>query len=243
MGPQHSRVEIRRAGDRFVTVAEGRRSSHSFSFGAHYDPGNVGFGPLLCHNDDRVEPGSGYDDHPHRDVEVVTWVLEGALSHRDSDGRAGVVVPGRVQAMSAGSGVVHAERVEIGAGPTRFVQTWVRPDEPGGVPSYAAADVDPGPGWTPVVSGVPGDAVPIGTAGATLWVARPAAGTDLPLPDVPYAHLFVARGSVVLDADAVGTRAGAPPSVLADADAARVTGLEATVRVRSSAELLLWTFA
>jgi redox-sensitive bicupin YhaK (pirin superfamily) len=237
-------VEIRRAGDRFVTVAEGRRTSHSFSFGAHYDPGNVGFGPLACHNDDHVQPGSGYDDHPHRDVEVVTWVLQGALSHRDSDGRAGVVVPGRVQAMSAGSGIVHAERVEPGAGPTRFVQTWVRPDEPGGDPSYAAADVEPGPEWTPVVSGAHPDAVRIGTRGATLWVARPAAGTELALPDVPRAHLFVARGAVALDVEAPGRRAagGEPSYDLVEADAARLTDVPTALRVDSAAELLLWTF-
>lgn len=243
MDHQHRRVEIRRSGDRFVTVAEGRRTSHSFSFGSHYDPGNVAFGPLVCHNDDRVEPGSGYDDHPHRDVEVVTWVLEGALSHCDSDGRAGIVVPGRVQAMSAGSGIVHAERVAPGAGPTRFVQTWVRPDEPGGVPSYAAADVEPGPGWTAVVSGTASGAagaVPIGTRGATLWVARPVAGEELALPDVPHAHLFVARGGAELAVDAGGEPS---PYDLAEADAARLTGLEGTVRVPAPAELLLWTFA
>lgn len=230
-------LEIRRASDRFVTVAEGRRTQHSFSFGAHYDPGNVGFGPLVCHNDDRVEPGSGYDDHPHRDVEVVTWVLEGALSHRDSDGRSGVVTPGRVQVMSAGSGIVHAERVAPGAGPTRFVQTWVRPDEPGGVPSYAAADVDPGPEWTPVVSGGSAEAAPIGTRGATLWVARPATGAELALPDVPHAHLFVAHGSATLDVGAESS-----PYDLAEADAARLTDFPAAVRVDSPAELLLWTF-
>lgn len=240
MGPQDSRLEIRRAGDRFVTVADGRRTRHSFSFGAHYDPGNVGFGPLVCHNDDHVEPGFGYDDHPHRDVEVVTWVLEGALSHRDSEGRAGVVTPGRVQAMSAGSGIVHAERVEPGAGPTRFVQTWVRPDEPGGAPSYAGSDVDPGPDWTPVVSGARPDVVPIGTRGATLWVARPGAGAELALPEVPRAHLFVARGTATLAVDAAGEPS---PHDLAEADAARLTDLEAVLRVDSPAtELLLWTF-
>jgi len=232
-------LEIRRASDRFVTVAEGRRTWHSFSFGAHYDPGNVGFGPLVCHNDDHVEPGSGYDDHPHRDVEVVTWVLEGALSHRDSEGRAGVVTPGRVQAMSAGSGIVHAERVEPGAGPTRFVQTWVRPDVPGGVPSYASSAVDPGPDWTPVLSGARPDVVPIGTRSATLWVARPGAGASLALPDVPHAHLFVARGAATLRVDAAGE---ASPYDLAEADAARLTGLAGAVRVEARAELLLWTF-
>jgi hypothetical protein len=84
-------IEVRRAADRFVARAEGRTTWHSFSFGGHYDPANVGFGALVAHNDEHLPPGTGYSDHPHHDVEIVTLVLEGALRHTDSTGRSGVL--------------------------------------------------------------------------------------------------------------------------------------------------------
>lgn len=224
-------IEVRRAGERFTTAAEGRVTRHSFSFGPHYDPANLGFGRLVCHNDDRVEPGSGYPDHPHRDMEVVTWVLQGALSHRDASGRSGVVTPGRVQVMSAGAGIVHAETVEPGAGTTRFVQAWVRPDEPGGDPAYAAADVAAGEGWTAVASGERGDAVPIRSRGTTLWLAHAAPGQRLVLPEAPHAHLFVATGAAELDGVALG-----------EADAVRLADRGGELVVTAPGQLLLWTF-
>ena len=134
-------VELRRADSRFVTTAPGRVTRHSFSVRGALRPRERVVRQLVCHNDDVVDPGFGYDDHPHRDMEIVTWVLSGALSHRDSSGRSGVTVPGTVQVMSAGDGIVHSETVEPGAGVTRFVQTWVRPDSPGGPPAYSSADV------------------------------------------------------------------------------------------------------
>jgi redox-sensitive bicupin YhaK (pirin superfamily) len=228
-------VEIRRAAERFVTTAPGRVTRHSFSFGAHYDPANVAFGQLVCHNDDLVDPGFGYDDHPHRDLEIVTWVLSGALSHRDSSGRSGVALPGTVQVMSAGDGIVHSETVEPGAGVTRFVQAWVRPDVPGGSPSYSSASVAPGDGWLPVASGSDlSAATRIGTRGATLWVAELAAGSALALPDGPSVHLFVATGAVTLEAGG--------PVLLQEADAARLRGENAVVRVETPSQLLAWTF-
>ncbi len=132
-------IEYRPGADRFVTRAEGRTTWHSFSFGAHYDPGNVGFARLVAHNDERLPPGTGYDDHPHADLEIVTWVLTGALRHTSTVG-SGVIGPGQVQRLSAGSGVVHSE-VADGPEETRFLQAWVRPDEPGLEPDYLSADV------------------------------------------------------------------------------------------------------
>jgi redox-sensitive bicupin YhaK (pirin superfamily) len=227
-------VEVRRAGDRFTTTAPGRVTRHSFSFGGHYDPGNTSFGRLVCHNDDRLEPGSGYDDHPHRGLEIVTWVLSGALTHRDDAGRSGVVTPGRVQVMSAGSGVVHSEVVEPGAAPTRFVQTWVLPDQPGGAPSYDSADVDPGGRWLPVASGShPEAATRIGTRGATLWVAELAPGEGLELPEARQVHLFVATGSVELTGDVdLGT-----------ADAVRLLDASGGLTARTASQLMAWGFA
>lgn len=221
-------LEVRRAGERFVTVEEGRQTRHSFSFGPHYDPGNLGFGLLVSHNDDLLAPGAGYPDHPHQEIEVVTWVLSGALAHRDSVGSSGVLLPGQVQVMSAGTGVVHSEFAEDGAGPTRFVQTWVRPDAWGATPAYASAVVDPGRGWTAVVGG---DGLPIGASGATLWISDVGAGDALGVPDVAHAHLFVAAGAARLD-----------DLALAEGDAVRMTGRGGDLTVTAPGQLMLWTF-
>ncbi len=232
--PPQTPLEIRPADDRFRTDATGRSTRHSFSFGRHYDPTNVGFASLVAHNDDRVQPGAGYDDHPHRDLEIVTWVLSGALTHRDTDGHTGVVVPGTVQAVSAGTGIVHSERVDPGAAPTRFVQTWVRPRSPGGRPSYAAAavDLDARDTLVPIASGERGDAAVPVDAGATLYAAR--LTRELQLPEAAQAHVFVCGGAVLLDGQALG-----------DGDAARISGRAAhrVSAVGGEAELLVWTFS
>lgn len=214
-------VEVRGSADRPATRADGLVSRHSFSFGTHYDPANVGHGVLVAHNDDAVERGLGYDTHPHRDLEIVTWVLDGGLRHADVDGlseRSGLVVPGVVQRLSAGSGVRHSEHHDPSSGPAvRFVQMWVLPDEPGGDPSYTQADVAAalaGGGLVPVASGRQDAAVRIRNRDATLHVARLAAGTSVALPDAPYLHVFVARGSA--DLEGAGT--------LDEADAARLDG-------------------
>ncbi|HEX7717266.1 MAG TPA: pirin family protein, partial [Marmoricola sp.] len=186
-------IEVRRAGDRFVTRAEGRTTWHSFSFGSHYDPANVGFGALVAHNDEQLPPGTGYPDHPHRDVEIVTVVLDGALRHADSSGSTDVLVPGRISRTSAGSGIVHAEVAEPGVA-TRFVQTWLRPDEPGGPSSYAVSEVEPTP-FAEVVG--PEGALTVGTSGARLHVGHLMGGT-VSLPDAPLLHLFVPAGVVDL---------------------------------------------
>jgi len=103
-------IELRRAEQRFLTRTDWSETQHSFSFGEHYDPSNVSFGQLLVNNDDLVRAGSGYADHPHRDTEIITWVLSGSLVHQDSRGNSGLIYPGLAQRMSAGSGIVHSER-------------------------------------------------------------------------------------------------------------------------------------
>jgi redox-sensitive bicupin YhaK (pirin superfamily) len=235
-------IDVRRAAERFSTRTDGLVSRHSFSFGAHYDPGNVGFAVLVAHNEDVVEPGRGYDTHPHRDTEIVTWVLEGSLVHEDSHGNAGVIHPGLAQRMSAGSGVLHSERNdEPGAErPTRFVQMWLRPDEAGLDPSYQQHDLSdalaPGSGLVPIVSGIAGldAAVRIHTSGAALHVARLDAGETTGLPAAPRLHLFVARGSV--DLEGAGR--------LDEGDAARlaVDG-GPTLTATAPAEVLVWQLA
>ena len=134
-------IEIRRADERFRTASEWLESRHSFSFGPHYDPANVGFGFLVAHNDETVAPGTGFETHPHQDLEIVTWVLRGALAHRDSEGNSGVVHPGLAQRMSAGSGIQHSEWNDAGD-PVHYVQMWVRPDRFDLPPSYQQAEID-----------------------------------------------------------------------------------------------------
>ena len=149
------RVDVRRAADRFATRIDWLDSKHSFSFGRHYDPANTGHGLLLVNNDDVVRAGSGFETHPHRDMEIVTWVLQGSLVHQDSTGHSGVIYPGLAQRMSAGTGILHSEkndswRLQGGAEhaePVHFVQMWVVPDaqgvEPGGVqPGVPVGDPD-----------------------------------------------------------------------------------------------------
>lgn len=177
--------------------AEGIDTRHAFSFGAHYDPGNLRFGLLLACNEERLAPGAGFAEHPHRDVEIVTWVVEGTLEHRDSAGHAALVRPGQVQRLSAGAGVRHTER-NAGPGPLRFVQIWLHPERFGGPPRH---DVTGAPEAEPLS--------PLGQPGARLRVGRGA----LALPAAPFTYVHVVRGRVALD----GAELGA-------GDAARLTG-------------------
>ncbi|HEU5036731.1 MAG TPA: pirin family protein [Nocardioides sp.] len=224
-------VEIRRGTERYLTRGEGYFTRHSFAFGSHYDPENVAFGPLVCHDDHRLKAGAGFTEHPHRDVEIVTWVLSGSLRHEDSAGHTGVVRPGQVQVLSAGSGVTHSE-IAGPEGQVRFVQAWLSPEETGTPPAYSI---------TPVAL-TPGELSPVTTVGtrARLLVARLAEGDTVRLPDEPLQHVFVASGAL--------TRSSlAQP--LSDGDAFRITrpddepgpGLEVTAAVPT--ELMVWAFA
>lgn len=228
-------IDVRRAADRFTTRTDRLTSRHSFSFGAYYDPANVGHALLVAHNDDVVAVGAGYDTHPHSDTEIVTWVLEGSLVHRDSLGGSHVLGPGAVQLLSAGAGVLHSERNDAPGAtrPTRFVQMWVRPDESGLTPRYAQREVPDARGLMPLVSGVAGPDAPlrIHTAGAALHVARLDAAQSVTLPDAPHLHVFVARGSIDLE--------GA--GLLEEGDAARLTGEGGpSLTAPGSAEVLVW---
>ena len=235
-------IELRRADTRFRTRTAETDTHHSFSFGVHYDPDNVAFGPLLVHNDDRVQTGSGYPDHPHSDAEILTWVLEGSLVHEDSAGNRGLVVPGLAQRMSAGAGIVHAERNDAfrldssyPAAPVRFVQMWLRPDTPGGPPSYEQRGLDLGDldaGWVPVASGHhPDAAVGLDSAGSTLWVTRLSPGTSRLLPAGRRLHAYLADGEV--EVESVGRLAGGDALRLTGGGQLRLTGVRA-------AELLVW---
>ena len=125
-----------RAADRGVTDLGWLDSHHSFSFGGFYDPERMGFGPLRVINDDRVIGGGGFGTHSHRDMEIISVVLEGGLAHRDSMGNGGVIRPGDVQVMSAGTGVAHSEFNASETDPVRFLQIWIVPERRGVAPRY-----------------------------------------------------------------------------------------------------------
>ncbi|WP_406353448.1 pirin family protein [Streptomyces sp. NBC_01635] len=213
-------TDVRRAHERFQggDPAAGIESWHAFSFGPHYDPDHLRFGVVIACNEERLAPGAGFDEHPHSHTEIVTWVVEGELTHRDSTGHETVVRPGDVQRLSAASGVRHVERND-GPVPLTFLQMWLAPLEPGGDPCYE------------VVRGI-ADSTPyaLPEAGAMLHVRRLTAGERTAIPDAAYVYLHVVRGEVTLD----GER-------LTSGDAARLTDAEGVVAVSETAsELLLW---
>ena len=219
--------------DRSSEAVRGRLTRHSFSFGPHFDPTNLGFGPLVCHNDDEVAPGAGYPDHPHSELEIVTWVLEGALVHTDSarPGAPHVVEAGRAQVLSAGTGVRHSEVADPQSGRCRFVQAWLTPSAPGATPSYVVGEAPPPASGLVEVAG--GSGLPIGTTGARLLIARLAPGGSVVLPDDPRQHVFAATGAASL----AGLDLGAGDAVrLSDEPGHVVTAVEET-------DLLVWSFA
>jgi redox-sensitive bicupin YhaK (pirin superfamily) len=221
-------IDHRPAASRPRTDAEGRTTWHSFSFGAHYDPANTGLGALVAHNEEVLPPGTGYAPHHHAGLEIVTWVLQGALRHSSPVGE-GVVRPGQVQRLRAGSGVEHAEVAAADDEDTVFLQVWLRPDHDDLEPAYATAEVASGPGWT-CVAGADG-VVDLACEGTSLHVADLAAGDPLALPDAALLHVAVPRGRVLL-----------AERVLGPGDTARLTDEGGRqVRAEQDAQVLVWS--
>ncbi len=204
-------------------------------------PKNVGHGLLLVNNDDIVRAGRGFETHPHRDMEIVTWVLSGELEHKDSEGNRGLLYPGLAQRMSAGTGIWHSE-MNPASGDVHFIQMWVQPDTERVNPSYEQLDINAqlaSGGLVPIASGKGHDAaISIRQRDAVLWGARLAAGASVTVPDDRYVHIYVPQGGAILD-DERG------PVTLDTGDAARLTGAgsrKLTADV-DGLEVLIWTTA
>ncbi|MEM9172155.1 MAG: pirin family protein [Pseudomonadota bacterium] len=129
-------MTIRHANERGQVKTDWLHSRHSFSFGHYYDPKHLGFGPLKVINEDEVAPGRGFETHGHRDMEIISYVLDGALKHQDSLGTGSIIRPGDIQRMSAGTGVLHSEFNASNSEPVRFLQIWVEPESAGLAPGY-----------------------------------------------------------------------------------------------------------
>ena len=229
-------IQIHRSSERMATKIDWLDSRHSFSFGNQYDPENTHFGLLLVSNDDVIKPETGFSTHPHRDMEIVTWVIEGELEHKDSQGNSGLIHPGLAQRMSAGTGILHSEINATSASDVHLVQMWVVPDTEKIRPGYEELDISTElarGGLVALASGRGHDAaISIRQDGAVLWVARLKPGEVVRVPDAPFAHVYVAKGDI--DLEAAGE--------LSAGDAARVTlgGALKVTAGAAGAEVLIW---
>lgn len=195
------------------------KTRHHFSFAGYYDPQRMGWGDLRVWNDDEIAVNTGFPPHPHADMEIVTYVRSGAITHQDSSGGKGRTVAGDVQVMSAGSGIRHSEyNLEDEA--TRIFQIWIEPKTSGGKPSWGTRPFPRGKRagrFVTLASGFPADdALPI-RADARVMGATLGKGERIPLALDPKRHVYlvVADGSVEVDGVPVGTRDGAAITDLA----------------------------
>jgi redox-sensitive bicupin YhaK (pirin superfamily) len=233
-------IDIRKGGERFRTRTDWLDSRHSFSFGNQYDSDNVGHGLLIVNNDDIVLPGTGFMTHPHQDMEILTWVLEGELEHKDSEGNRGIIYPGLAQRMSAGRGIWHSEINPSKIKPVRFIQMWVLPDTERIDPGYEQLDVTPQlekGGIVPIASGKGNHAaIFIRQKGATLWGGKLKPGEESKIPEAPFVHLYVTNGALELENS----------GLLQAGDAVRLISagsLQISADPKTGADVLIWESA
>ena len=213
-------------------------SFHTFSFAGYYDPREMGFGSLRVINEDRVQAGMGFGTHPHRDMEIISYVLEGELEHKDSMGTGSVIRPGDVQRMSAGTGVTHSEYNPSKSNPVHFLQIWIEPSRVGVKPSYEQKriDTEEKKGRLRLVAS-PDAAEGSVQINQNAWVyASVLDGADAVTHALPAGHkayLHVARGSVEINGQKLGV-----------GDGAKITG-EPELRLANgkAAEVLLFDMA
>jgi quercetin 2,3-dioxygenase len=228
-------IVVRDRGRRGHTQLGWLDSRHTFSFGDYHDPNHMGYRSLRVINDDRVIPGAGFGTHGHRDMEIISYVLSGALAHKDSLGTGSTIRPGEVQRMSAGTGITHSEFNASAAEPVHFLQIWIVPEARGIAPGYEQKRFDPEEcrnRFRVVADRTGTDGAVTIHQDARLSVATLEAGTKLeqPLPAGRHAWLQIARGVVTLEGDE-----------LREGDGAAIEG-EAAIGLETptGAELLLF---
>lgn len=202
-------LELRRATERGHANHGWLDSFHSFSFADYHDPRHMGFGSLRVINEDRIQPGTGFGTHSHRDMEIVSYVLEGALAHQDSMGNGSTIVPGDVQRMSAGSGVRHSEYNHEPSGVTHFLQIWIEPAARGIAPGYEQRHFDAASkrGRLRLVVSPDGrDGSVTIHQDAYMYAALLDGGERVAyaLPKARRAYVHVARGSLTVNGDELG---------------------------------------
>jgi quercetin 2,3-dioxygenase len=207
-------------------------SWHSFSFGDYHDPAHMGFSDLRVINQDIIQPGKGFGTHGHRDMEIITYVLDGALAHKDSMGNVETIRAGELQRMTAGTGIQHSEFNASDTGLVELLQIWVLPDASGLTPGYEQVLLENRPGWQVIASRTGADGMLRVHQDMTLLRGQFAAGetTLVPVAQNRKAWLQVVRGTVHLDSQ-----------TLTSGDAAALTDLNAAaVMAATDAELLLF---
>jgi len=231
-------ITLRRSGERGRTKLDWLDSRHTFSFGEYRDQRYMGFRDLRVINDDRVSPGKGFGTHSHRDMEIITYVLEGSVEHKDSTGNQTIIRPGDVQRMSAGTGISHSEYNPSNSEPVHFLQIWILPGAQNLPPSYEqrAFDLEKNRGrWTLVAAKDGRDGAVTVHQDVALFVALLHAGQQATYRLKPGRHawLQIARGSATLNSATLGAGDGAAVS---EEEILEVTAVE-------EAEVLLFDLA
>ena len=231
-------ITVRKSEDRGYNKIDWLESRHSFSFGDYYDPAHESFGSLRVINEDWIKGGAGFPPHPHRDMEIVTYILDGAIAHKDSTGGGGTIRPGEIQRMSAGSGIVHAEFNASASETCHLLQIWIMPSKSGIAPGYEQKTIDPVAvrnHFARIAAPEPRENEVRLVQDAEIWAARLDANVEAihALAQGRKAWLQVARGEVNLGEDTL--KAG---------DAAAITDqTQIAIKSQTAAEVLLFDLA